>query len=165
MGKRIMNKNQIADIVTSVGMLEWLGIRMEDVKTENIGFGLIYKTAYYFSVPESSTIEINDIAEFGFKVPLVKELNSRIKTSNGLKLLAKEKIIDMTIDSCRTEFPDDEEFIADVKQNISEYFKFYGKVRKGEVWNKEMGEDRIKELTEAFQKINQLLQSEYSEVK
>jgi hypothetical protein len=58
----------------------------------------------------------------------------------------------MLIDSCKIIYPDDEEFIEDVKNNMSDYFKFYAKVRSGEVWNKEMGNSRIKELCEDIQK-------------
>lgn len=141
-------KEQIADNFKIILNLEWLGIRIEDTKEERENFGFITKTVYYYSVPESSVIELDN-----------KELNSRIKTSDGLKLLAKEALTDMLIDSCKTVYPNDEEFIEDVKSNVSEYFKFCAKVRKGEVWNKEMGDNRVKELCEDIQKASQ-----YSEV-
>ena len=49
--------------------------------------------------------------------------------------------------------------IENVKNNISEYFIFRAKVRSGEVWNKEMGDLRVKELCEDVKQAAQ-----YSEV-
>lgn len=56
----------------------------------------------------------------------------------------------MVIGACKAQYPD-EEFIADVKNNISEYFKFYAKVRSGETWNQEFSDSRVKELIEDLQ--------------
>ena len=117
---------------------------IEDIKEERSNFGFTTKTVYYYSVPESSIIELDN-----------QDLNSRIKTSDGLKLLAKETLTDMLIKSCQTAYPNDEEFIEDVKSNVSEYFKFCAKVRKGEVWNQEMGDNRVKELCEDVKKAAQ----------
>lgn len=129
------SKEQLAENLKIVLSLEWLGIRIEDVKEEKDRFGFSKKTVYYYSVPESSTIEVADETQ-----------NAKIKTSDGLKLLAKETLIDMLINSCRDAFPDDKEFIEDVKNNISDYFKCYAKVRTGEVWSKDLGEKRVEEL-------------------
>lgn len=137
-----MDKQQLDDNFKTLLNLEWLGIRIEGTKEEGL------KTVYYYSVPESSIIELDN-----------KELNNRIKTSDGLKLLAKEALISALINSCKSEYPDDEEFIEDVKNNISNYCKFRAKVRKGEVWNREMGDQRVKELCEDIQRATQ-----YSEV-
>ena len=116
--------------------LEYFGIRFEDTKEERGEYGLhSVKTAYYYSVPEASTLDVED-----------KSLNERIKTSDGLKHLAKEILIDMLVDNCKQEF-DDDDFAADVKNNSSDYFKFYAKVRSGEIWNKELAEQRMKDLT------------------
>ena len=41
---------------------------------------------------------------------------------------------------------EDEEFYNDVKNNISEYASFFAKVRKGEVWNEEMGKAAIQKI-------------------
>lgn len=143
-----MDKKQLTDNFKTILNLEWLGIHIEDTKEERENFSFTTKTVYYYSVPESSIIELDN-----------KELNSRIKTSDGLKLLAKETLTDMLINSCKEAYPDDEEFIDDVKNNVSEYFKFCAKVRIGEIWNKEMGDNRVKELCEDIQKAAQ-----YSEV-
>lgn len=129
------SKEQITENFKTVLSLEWFGIRIEDVKEEKDRFGFSNKTVYYYSVPELSTIEVAD-----------EVLNNKIKTSDGLKLLAKESLIDMLIDSCRDAFPDDKEFIEDIKNNISDYFKCYAKVRIGEVWSKDLGTKRVEEL-------------------
>ena len=142
-------QKQFENYLNIIFGLEWLGIRMEETKEEkDSNWFFTTKTAYYFSVPESSTIEIEN-----------QELNARIKTSDGLKSLAKETLTDMVIDACEQEYGKDKCFIEDVKNNISDYFKFYAKVRKGEVWTKELGDNRMKELTEEIQRA-----SGYSEV-
>lgn len=143
-----MDKKQILDNTKILLWLEWLGIRTEDTKEEYDFDELFARTVYYFSVPESSTIEIED-----------NKLNDRIKTSDGLKLVAKEALTEMLIDCCQKEYPGDEEFIEDVKNDISNYFKFRAKVRNGEIWNKEMGDKRVEELIKDIQKAAQ-----YSEV-
>lgn len=129
--------------VTTIVNLEYLGIRIEDVKEED------FKTVYYYSVPESSTLEVEN-----------KELNSRIKTANDLKRLAKEAIVNMLLDNCLKEFGEDaDKFVSDVKNNTSDYFKFYAKVRSGEIWNKELAAQRMKELEKEFEKL-----CEYEEI-
>ena len=59
---------------------------------------------------------------------------------------------EMFINTCKAAFGDDEEFIKDLENDFSNYCKFYAKVRKGEVWSKELGDQRIKELTESIEK-------------
>lgn len=89
------------------------------------------------SVPETSTIEVEN-----------KELNKKIQSSDNLIALAKKEILDMLMDSCKDVFGDDEEFLEEVKNNTSDYFKFYAKVRKGETWTKELGDAMVKKLTD-----------------
>lgn len=132
-----LNKEQLEDNVETVLTLEWLGIHFEDTKEEKGSCNLFSKTAFYFSVPEASTITTED-----------KELNNRIQTANGLKYFAKEQLINMMINSFESAHGADKEFTDDVKNNIHDYFKFYAKVRVGEVWTKELGDQRIKELTD-----------------
>ena len=127
---------QIKSNVTIILNLEYLGVRFEETKDEPGPCGLLSKTAYYFSVPETSTLDVEN-----------EELNCRIKTAHDLKYLAKETLIDMMCNSCKAEFGEDAtDFISYVKNNINDYFKFYAKVRKGEVWNKELAEQRIREI-------------------
>ena len=54
----------------------------------------------------------------------------------------------MLIDSCKDVFGDDEEFLEEVKNNTSDYFKIYAKVRTGEKWTKELGDAMVKQLTD-----------------
>jgi hypothetical protein len=121
--------------VTVILNLEYLGVRIEEVKDEYGNIGILPKIAYYYSVPESSTLEVENV-----------DLNEKIKTANALKHLAKETLIDMIINNCEKEFGEDDGFIADLKNNVDDYCKFYAKVRHGEVWNKELAEQRIKDI-------------------
>jgi hypothetical protein len=116
--------------------LEYLGIRFEDTKEEKSKYGLFSKTAYYYSVPESSILEVEN-----------KDLNERIKTAHDLKYLAKESLIDMMIDNLQEEFDEDDELVSEIKNNMNDYCKFYAKVRSGEVWNEELAKQRIEDLT------------------
>lgn len=126
-------KERIEENTTLVVKLEYLGVRFEDTKEYP------EKILFYFSVPESSTIEVNDV-----------KLNVDIKTADGLKHLAKEMIIEMIAKS----IPDcDDDFIEYLKNNSSDYLKFFAKVRKGEVWTKELGEQRMHELMEEIRRI------------
>ena len=89
-------------------------------------------------------------------------LNTKLKTQNYTDLYCGKQPMAMTRFSINSilwfgdemkKFDgivpgDDEEFINDVKENSSDYFKFYAKVRNGEVWNKELGDATIKKLTE-----------------
>lgn len=135
MDKSVLQKN-----VEAVLGLEWLGIRFEDTREEKGSCGLFSKFVYYYSVPESSTIETEN-----------KELNERIQTAYGLKYLAKETIIEMMFNAFESEYGEDKEFVEDIKNNLHDYFKFCAKVRTGEVWTKELGDNRIKELTAEIQ--------------
>lgn len=130
-------REQIEKNLKIILTMEWFGIHIEDTKEVTDEYGLLSKMVYYFSVPETSTIEVED-----------KELNKKIKSSDGLIALAKEELLDMFIDSCEDAFGDDEEFIEEVKNNASDYIKFYAKVRTGEKWNKELGDALVKRLTD-----------------
>lgn len=131
------SKEQLEKNLKTVLTLEWLGVHIEDTKEVTDEYGIPSKTIYYFSVPETSTIEVKN-----------KELNKKIKTPEGLIALTKESITDMLIDCCNDIFDDDKEFIEEIKNNTSDYFKFYAKVRTGEKWNKDLGDAMVKQLTD-----------------
>jgi hypothetical protein len=131
------SREQIEKNLKTVLTLGWLGVHIEDTKEVTDEYGIPSKTVYYLSVPETSTIEVED-----------KELSVRIQSSDSLISLAKEGILDMLMDSCKDVFGDDEEFLEEVKNNTSDYFKFYAKVRKGETWTKELGDAMVKKLTD-----------------
>lgn len=141
-------KKRLERNITIALNLEWLGVRFEETKYERDDLSFTSKTVYYYSVPESSVIELDN-----------KDLNIRIKTADGLKLLAKELITEMFVNSCRAAYPDDKEFVDDVKDHISEYMKCKARVRHGEVWNREMGDNRLQELRK-----NMRAASQYAEV-
>lgn len=136
-----LNKEQISDSATIIFNLEYLGVHFEDVKEEKSKYGFFTKMAYYFSVPESSTIEVDN-----------EELNARIKTADGLKRLAKDELIAIFVKAYENDFEKDKDLLDYLKNNTSDYLKFYAKVRKGEVWSKELGDQRIKELIDEVQK-------------
>ena len=131
------SREQIEKNLKTVLTLEWLGVHIEDTNEITDEYGIPSKTVYYLSVPETSTIEVED-----------KELNKKIQSSDNLIALAKKEILDMLMDSCKDVFGDDEEFLEEVKNNTSDYFKFYAKVRKGETWTKELGDAMVKKLTD-----------------
>ena len=137
------SRDQIEKNLKIVLTLEWLGIHIEDTKEVTDEYGTPGKTIYYLSVPETSTIEVED-----------KELSKKIQSSDSLISLAKEEILAMLMDSCKDMFGDDEEFLEDVKNNTSDYFKFYAKVRKGETWTKELGDAMVKKLTDEIHAAN-----------
>ena len=135
------NKELIKQNIYIILTLEYLGIKIESVKEDKDKRGVLSKTAYYYSVPESSTLEVKDT-----------DFKEVIKTDDGLKRIAKETLIAMLLENCKREFGEDaDEFISDVKNNISDYFKFYAKVRRGEVWNKELAEQRVKEFVKEME--------------
>ena len=86
-----MNEQQLFNGLKSVLAMEWYGIRAEE--TKEIG----YATHHYVSVPESSTIEIED-----------QELNEKIKTADGLKKVARDMLVKQVLDYCEAEFDDEE---------------------------------------------------------
>ena len=51
------SKEQIKKNLKTVLTLEWLGVHIEDTKELTDEYGILSKTVYYFSVPETSIIE------------------------------------------------------------------------------------------------------------
>ena len=123
--------NQLEENLEAILNLEYLGVHIEDTKEQD------GKQLYFFSVPESSTLQFKD-----------SEMNERIRDKCGLTNLTKEIITETIVESCRAVFGDeeDEEFYDDVRNNISEYASFFVKVRHGEVWNAEMAKDAGKKF-------------------
>lgn len=137
----ISDRKQIESNLKAVLSLEYYGNHIENTKEQD------FKILYYFSVPEKSTIEIDNV------------LNDKIKTADGLIEITKEVFTQIIIDLCKSESEDDEdvEFYNDVKNNFSDYALFYAKVRKGEIWDREKG-------LEAIKKINDEAQDPYNQV-
>lgn len=128
------NPKQIEENLKTVLTLEYMGIHIEDTKDQG------FKQLYYFSVPERSTLKTESAKE-------------QAETADDLIQVAKAALTDMILNSCKSEFDDgeeDEEFYKDVENNISDYALFFAKVRKGEVWDKEMGKAAVNKIVEQF---------------
>ena len=128
------NPKQIEENFKTILTLEYMGIHIEDTKEQG------FKQLYYFSVPETSTLKIESAKE-------------QAETADDLIQVAKVALIEMILNSCKSEFDDgdeDEEFYKDVENNISDYVLFFAKVRKGEAWDKEMGKAAINKVVEQF---------------
>lgn len=125
------NSKQIKENLKTVLTLEYMGIHIEDTKEQD------FKQLYYFSVPERSALKVESAKE-------------QAETADDLIQVAKETLIKMMLDSCKYVFRDteDEEFYKDIENNISDYALFFTKVRKGEVWDKEMGKAAVNKIVE-----------------
>lgn len=123
-----MDKDYYKQAMLATMELEWLGIKFIEAKEMTDKYGHFDKLNVFYSVPEYSTIEVED-----------KELNERIKTAEQLKILAKDVVKESIIKHNKSEYPDDEELVNELENNFSNYYTFYCKIRKGEVWTKEMG--------------------------
>lgn len=132
----ISNSKQTEENLKTLLTLEYMGIHIENTKDQG------FKQLYYFSVPERSTL----------KVEYAKE---QAETADDLIQVAKAALTEMILDSCKSEFDDeDEEFYKDVENNISDYALFFAKVRKGEVWNKEMGKAAVNKAVEPLKNLS-----------
>ena len=130
------NKKQIEENLKTALTLEYMGIHIEDTKEQG------FKQLYYFSVPERSTLKTESAKE-------------QAETADDLIQVAKAALTEMILDSCKSEFDDeDEEFYKDVENNISDYALFFAKVRKGEVWNKEMGKAAVNKAIESLKNLS-----------
>lgn len=125
------NKKQIEENLKTVLTLEYMGIHIEDTKEQD------FKQLYYFSVPERSTLKVESVRK-------------QVETADDLIKVAKETLTKMILDSCKSVFGDaeDEEFYKDIENNIPDYALFFSKVRKGEVWDKEMGKTAVNKIVE-----------------
>lgn len=126
------NSKQIEENIKTILTLEYLGIHIEDTKEKD------FKQLYYFSVPEKTTLKVESAKE-------------QAETAEDLIDVAKAALTEMILNSCESEFDDgeeNEEFYKDVENNISDYVLFFAKVRKGEVWNKEMGKAAVNKAVE-----------------
>ena len=132
----------------SMEMLAY-GIKIEDTKETTSFLGLPENYKVYFSIPETSTVyDDNKDAEF----------NAKLKTTDGLTEIAKKLIIDMFMCS------DDSDIVT--PEDLSDFIKFYVKVRSGETWTKEQSDEAVKDTCEQIEVgINKLkAQNDYKEV-
>ena len=129
------NSKQIEENLKTVLTLEYIGIHIEDTKEQG------FKQLYYFSVPERSTLKTESAKE-------------QAETADDLIQVAKVALTEMILNSCKSEFEEDEEFYKDVENNISDYALFFAKVRQGEVWNKEMGKTAVNKTVESLKNLS-----------
>ena len=85
--------------------------------------------SFYFSVPESSQLIM---------------CGDSTTTSNTLISIAKESLTDMI---CKVSGVDDTEF-------VQAHVKFYAKIRKGEIWTKDLAVQRLKKLIDGLEEFN-----------
>ena len=112
--------------------MEYFGIHIENTKDMN------YKRIVYFSVPELSTITTKD-----------DKTNQKISNANGLIELAKEYLTAIFIEACGNDLNDNEkDIVADIKENISDYLEFYAKIRTGETWNEDLGNNAMRKFSD-----------------
>lgn len=132
------NPKQIEENLKTVLTLEYMGIHIEDTKEQG------FKQLYYFSVPERSTLKVESVKE-------------QAETADDLIKVAKTILTEIILDTYKAEYADgeeDEEFYKDVENNISDYALFFAKVRKGEVWNKEMGKAAVNKAVESLKNLS-----------
>ena len=121
------NVERAVEVIKKSLQLGIYGIKIEETKQTIGALGLPDSYKIYFSIPESSTMydENKD-----------KTFNEKIKTSDGLTEIAKKLIIELIMCSDRDGMISSED--------ISDFVKFYVKIRNGEVWTKEQSEDAMK---------------------
>lgn len=137
------SKEVLEEVYKTTLALEYVGIHTENTKWVNDELGIPTILHFYFSVPETSTIDDHE----------------KLKTADDLISVAKEELLDIIKDLYIDAYGKDEfgsefldEFKEDLNNNPSKYVKFFAKVRKGEVWNKEKGEETIKKITSEIKK-------------
>lgn len=130
MNKEELTKKFVEDAVTIVA----LGIVTEDTQEvfENGG----YISKFMFSVPEKMMMNKSSLLE--------RHQHLNISTTDGMMKAAKELITDMTLLICRM---DTESLFGswseDDEEEIKKTMKFYGKVRKDEVWTDEASKQAV----------------------
>lgn len=139
MNKEELTKKFIEDAATIAA----LGIITEDTQ-ETFENGE-YISKFMFSVPEKMMMNKNSLLE--------RHRYLDIYTTDGMMKAAKELTIDMTLLICRMDTESlFDSWSKDDEEEIKKTMKFYGKVRKGEIWTDESSKqavsDFLKELHE-----------------
>ena len=146
MKKEELTKKIVEDAVTIAA----LGIVTEDTQEvfENGG----YISKFMFSVPEKMMMNKSSLLE--------RHQHLNISTTDGMMKAAKELITDMTLLICRM---DTESLFGswseDDEEEIKKTMKFYGKVRKDEVWTDESSKQAVSDFLKEFHE-----RQEYTEV-
>lgn len=146
MNKEGLIKKFIEDAVTIAA----LGIVTEDTQ-ETFENGE-YISKFMFSVPEKMMMNKNSLLE--------RHQYLDIYTTDGMMKAAKELTIDMTLLICRM---DTENLFGtwskEDEEEIKKTMRFYGKVRKGEVWTDESSKQAVSDLLKGLHE-----RQEYTEI-
>ena len=146
MNKEELTKKFIEDATTIAA----LGIIIEDTQ-ETFENGE-YISKFMFSVPEKMMMNKNSLLE--------RHRYLDIYTTDGMMKAAKELTIDMTLLICRM---DTESLFGswskDDEEEIKKTMKFYGKVRKGEIWTDESSKQAVSDLLKGLHE-----KQEYTEI-
>lgn len=130
MNKEELTKKFVEDAVTIVA----LGIVTED--TQEVFENGEYISKFKFSVPEKMMMNKSSLLE--------RHQHLNINTTDGMMKAAKELTTDMTLLICRM---DTESLFGswseDDEEEIKKTMKFYGKVRKDEVWTDEASKQAV----------------------
>ena len=146
MNKEELTKKIVEDAVTIAA----LGIVTVDTQEvfENGG----YISKFMFSVPEKMMMNKSSLLE--------RHQHLNISTTDGMMKAAKELVTDMTLLICRM---DTESLFGswseDDEEEIKKTMKFYGKVRKDEVWTDESSKQAVSDFLKEFHE-----RQEYTEV-
>ena len=136
----------IEDAVTIVA----LGIVTED--TQEVFENGEYISKFMFSVPEKMMMNKSSLLE--------RHQHLDIYTTDGMMKAAKELTTDMTLLICRM---DTENIFGswseDDEEEIKKTMKFYGKVRKDEIWTDETSKQAVSDFLKELHK-----RQEYTEV-
>lgn len=133
MDHKEIERQFIEDAVTIVA----LGIVTED--TQEVFENGEYISKFMFSVPEKMMMNKSSLLE--------RHQHLDIHTKDGMMKAAKELTTDMTLLICRM---DTESLFGswskDDEEEIKKTIKFYGKVRKGEIWTDESSKQAVSDL-------------------
>lgn len=122
----ILTKEYIDKLIETAFTLAYLGVETEDPYYQYDKYGLAEYAIYKFTIPEKSTI--SEIVN-GYKTEDMEDLKKYVK--------------DILIESIQQGLDDDE------KEGVVEFVKFYAKVRIGDIWDTEKGEQAVKKIKEA----------------
>lgn len=146
MNKEELTKKIVEDAVTIAA----LGIVTED--TQEVFENGEYISKFMFSVPEKMMMNKSSLLE--------RHQHLDIHTTDGMMKAAKELTIDMALLICRTDT--ENLFVSwseDDEEEIKKTMKFYGKVRKDEIWTDESSKQAVSDFLKELHK-----RQEYTEV-
>lgn len=146
MNKEELTKKFIEDAVTIAA----LGIVTDD--TQEVFENGEYISKFMFSVPEKMMMDKSSLLE--------RHQYLDIYTTDGMMKAAKELTTDMTLLICRIDTESlFSEWTEDDEEEIKKTMKFYGKVRKGEVWTDGSSKQAVSDLLKGLHD-----RQEYTEV-